>query len=133
VPGIKTPAELRRAIARLQPHGPMTERWEAAVFDARSGNARWYKTQKQHWLGWLADYTGPGAYGRQNWDRSARFVYNHVVCPPMLLWLGEASGVSRAVVAKAADAAMREQSSYSARCAAIRRVIAWDMIERQLV
>ena len=27
---------------------------------------KWYKTQKEHWLGWLREYHGPGCYGRQD-------------------------------------------------------------------
>lgn len=49
----------------------------------------WYTTQKQHWLGWLSHYHGPGAYGRKPGlpKRAARFASNHIVCAPMLLWL----------------------------------------------
>ena len=47
----------------------------------------WYHTQKEHWLGWLGGYKGPRAYGRKHWDRDARFAYNHVVEPLMLLYL----------------------------------------------
>jgi hypothetical protein len=63
----------------------------------------WYTSppQKEHWLGWLREYDGPGAYSRQNADRSAELVYNHIVCPPMVLWLGEASGVPKSKVAEA--------------------------------
>jgi hypothetical protein len=57
-------------------------------------NGVWYRSQKEHWLGWLSEYDGPGYYGRKNPDRSAEFVYNHINCAPMVLWLGEASGIS---------------------------------------
>lgn len=54
----------------------------------------WYMTQKEHWLGWLREYDGPGAYGRiAGKQRDARFAYNHIVEPKMLLWLIEAAGV----------------------------------------
>lgn len=34
----------------------------------------WYTTQKQHWLGWLSEYDGPGAYGRRSGqNRDAKF------------------------------------------------------------
>lgn len=32
----------------------------------------WYDTQKEHWLGWLADYDGPGYYGRQHRGAATR-------------------------------------------------------------
>lgn len=76
----------------------------------------WYKTQKEHWLGWLAEYRGPGYYGRKNSHRSAEFVYNHIVCPPMVLWLAEASGIPKPMVAKAAQAALSARSTLAARC-----------------
>ena len=49
---------------------------------------KWYLTQKEHWIGWLLEYNGPGAYGRKTTDgRDAKFVYNHVVQPEMLVYL----------------------------------------------
>lgn len=46
----------------------------------------WYRTQKEHWLGWLGDYEGPGAYKRKTGvKRDAKYAYNHIVCPE-LLW-----------------------------------------------
>ena len=80
-------AEFRRAIERLPSDQP------------RSQPGVWYQTQKEHWLGWLREYEGPGAYGRKpNQSRDAKFAYNHVVCPEMLLWLIEAAGVRQELV-----------------------------------
>jgi hypothetical protein len=57
---------------------------------------KWYRTQKQHWLGWLSEYSGPCAYGRQTKvKRDARFAHNHIVEPLRLLYLPDASGVDR--------------------------------------
>src|SRR5712691_3569246 len=39
-----------RAIKQLPSDRPVEDR------------RKWYKTQKEHWLGWLGDYHGPGAY-----------------------------------------------------------------------
>ena len=62
----------------------------------------WYRTQHQHWIGWLSEYRGPGAYGRQTGiKRDAKFAYNHIVNPQMLLWLISASGVNRTLVSAA--------------------------------
>ena len=50
-----------------------------------------YGSQKEHWLGWLREYNGPGAYGRQTGKtRDAQFAFNHGQCAPMLFWLAEA-------------------------------------------
>jgi hypothetical protein len=87
---------------------------------------------KHHWLGWLKGYKGPGHYNRKNCHRSAEFVYNHINCPPMVLWLAEASGVPRATIAKAKHAALSVKPHLPTQSAAIRRIIPWEMIEVRL-
>ncbi len=55
--------------------------------------AKWYRTQKEHWIGWLDEYASSGVYNRKtNTPRDARYAYNHIVEPRMLLWLIEAAG-----------------------------------------
>jgi hypothetical protein len=93
---------------------------------------KWYKTQKEHWLGWLREYHGPGAYGRQTGKkRDARYAYNHIVEPLMLLWLIEAAGVDPDTVAAAKQAteglATKQQKS-----AAVRRLVPWEMLAQAL-
>src|SRR6266568_1474255 len=72
---------------------------------------KWYKTQKEHWLGWLRAYHGPGAYGRQTTKtRDAKFAYNHIMEPRMLLWLVEAAGVKSELVTAARRASTKATS-----------------------
>lgn len=92
----------------------------------------WYTTQKQHWLGWLGEYGGPGAYGRiSGQNRDAKFVYNHVVCPEMLLWLIEAAGVRRELV-DAARAACQAGTTQMQKSGAIRRHVPWVELHKTL-
>jgi hypothetical protein len=91
----------------------------------------WYKTQRQHWLGWLDGYYGPGAYSRKNWKRDARFVYNHVVCPGLLLYLIRAIPLSPDIV-KAAEEASEHGTTQMEKAGAIRRVAPWSMIYQAL-
>ena len=99
-----TPRTLRRHILKLREVQPITESLERALRrrDA-SGRPTWYRSQKEHWVGWLGEYDGPGFYGRRNWDRSAAFVYNHINCAPMVLWLAEALGIPKTVLRAAAS------------------------------
>lgn len=93
---------------------------------------KWYTTQQEHWLGWLRDYDGPGAYGRQpHAKRDARYSYNHVVEPKLLLWLIQACGMKASKV-KAARAATRQARSMMQQSAAIRRLVPWDDVEERL-
>lgn len=88
----------------------------------------WYMSQKEHWLGWLHDYDGPGAYNRKtDVTRDAKFAYNHVVCPELLLWLIEAAGAEPEIV-QAAHEAAAAQNSLPAEAGAIRRCVPWSMI-----
>jgi hypothetical protein len=58
----------RQAIRRLPADDP--------VVDPK----KWYTTQKQHWVGWLGEYQGPGFYGRRTGSRrDAEYAYNHIV------------------------------------------------------
>lgn len=85
----------------------------------------WYTTQKQHWLGWLAEYDGPGAYGRiSRKQRDAKFAYNHIVCPEMLLWLIEAAGVRQELV-QVARSAYETGTTMMQKSGVIRRHVPW--------
>jgi hypothetical protein len=125
---------LDRKLAELPARPPITSTFERALAArGRWDNADvWYRSQKQHWLGWLSEYNGPGYYGRKNSHRSAQFIYNHILCPPMVLWLAEATGVSKRTVVDAKEASLSAAPTLAAQSAAIRRVIPWQMIERCL-
>ena len=88
---------------------------------------KWYKTQKEHWLGWLGEYDGPGAYGRQIKKRDAKFAYNHIVEPKMLLWLIKAAGV-KAELIRAAERDCGKASSMPQGAAAVRHHVPWEVI-----
>jgi hypothetical protein len=126
-----TPKQLANKIRKLRPHVPLTSEFERFLRGDES-NRVWYTSRKEHWLGWLREYDGPGAYNRQNADRSAEFIYNHIVCPPMVLWLWEASGVPKSKVAEAQRAALSSSPRLQSQSAAIRRIIPWEMIEARL-
>src|SRR5438105_14184772 len=114
-----TPLELATKIRKLRAQVPLTAEFEGLLIRRHiwDGTRVWYTSQKEHWLGWLGEYRGPGYYGRKNFQRSAEFAYNHIVCPPMLLWLCEASGVSKLRIEKARRAASSAKGSLSARSA----------------
>jgi hypothetical protein len=130
-----TPKALRRKISKLKVRAPITARYARTLVGRGiwSDKAVWYETQKEHWLGWLSQYDGPGAYGRKTWSgRSAEFAYNHINCPPMLLWLAEAAGVSKRDVLAAKRSALTARRNRGTHCAVIRRTIPWPIIEALL-
>ena len=84
----------------------------------------WYKTQKEHWLGWLGGYNGPGFYKRKNWKRDARFAYNHVVCPELLMYLIRAIPLKPELV-EFAEQAYQTGTTLMEKAGAIRKVVPW--------
>ncbi|MCC6174003.1 MAG: hypothetical protein IT305_01760 [Chloroflexi bacterium] len=96
----------------------------------------WFTTQKEHWLGWLRQYDGPGAYNRIPASQlprphDAKWVYNHVVNPYMLFWLVETAGV-RPERVEAARNGLAADASLMARAGAIRRHVPWADIAAAL-
>ena len=88
-----------------------------------------YRTQKSHWLGWLDTKSNTGTYHRKDApNRGAKFVYNHIMEPKMLLWLISASGVDMKLVTQAEENAANAKTMASS-CAAIRKVVSWEALE----
>jgi len=116
----RTPTDLRRAISKL----PEDER----IVDPTV----WYRSQKEHWLRWLDAYDGPGAYGRKvTSGRDARFVYNHVVEPKMLLYLIDSAGMVGSSVVEARRY-VEAGPSMMTRSAWIRKQVPWESVEAAL-
>ena len=122
---------LRQAILDLPSRQAITDRLERDKNRGTLYGKVWYCSQKEHWLGWLFHYEGPGYYHRQNWNRTAEFVYNHINCAPMLLWLIEAAGVKTALV-RSASRRLLARDPGPTQCAAIRRVVPWNVVEAAL-
>ena len=130
-----TPKSLKARISKLRVAAPVTESYGKAL-TARgiwNGKEVWYSSQKEHWLGWLSEYDGPGFYGRKNWSvRTAEFVYNHIGCPPMVMWLAEAGGVPKKDILAAKRSALAGRKNRNSHCALIRKALPWSAIEGRL-
>ena len=101
--------------------------------DRRRRRDAWYESQKEHWVGWLFHYNSPGAYGRKVTEgRDAEFVYNHIVCPGLLTYLADASGVSRPLVRKAKRIADTDKTEMQ-RAGQIRNIISWATVRAALL
>lgn len=119
-----TPKQLLRIVRRLPASTP--------VADTIKPPAR-YKTHKDHWIGWLSEYDGPGFYGRKNPDRDARYIWNHIQNVGMLVWLAEATGtILYAHALRRAAAYDLMPGAPSARCAAVRNLLPWSQVLKAL-
>lgn len=92
-----------------------------------------YRTQKNHWLGWLDPNSSTGTYPRRCAPgRDARYVYNHIIEPKLLFWLISASGIEPELV-KAATQAAEAASSLASKSAAIRKQVPWPKVAAALL
>ena len=87
-----------------------------------------YHSQKAHWLGWLSKKPGAKYYRQDAPNRGAKFVYNHIMEPKMLLWLITASGVDNKLIANAQKDSDNARTMASS-CAAIRKAVSWQTLE----
>ena len=90
-----------------------------------------YHTQKAHWLGWLTKKPGAKYFRQDAPNRGAKFVYNHIMEPKMLLWLISATGLQIELVEQAKEASLNTKSMASS-CAAIRKVVSFQTLEKAL-
>lgn len=74
----------------------------------------------------------PGHYARQNGNRTAEVVYNHVRCSPMLLWLIEAAGLPRSMVLAAKREILECTLSQGGQSAAVRKRVPWASVDALL-
>lgn len=90
----------------------------------------WYRSQKEHWIGWLSEYDTPGAYGRDaSVFRGASDVYNRVQCAPMLFWLLEALGAPNEQLDRAFDSVVQAPKKGAPQCAALRTIFPWSEVD----
>lgn len=96
---------------------------------------KWYKTQKEHWLGWLSEYDGPGAYGRKcEQKRNAEYAYNHIMCPEMLLYLIKALRIKPELAKAVEEYQNYDRSKHLAQTvAAIRKIAPWWEISQAIL
>lgn len=114
---------LARAIERLPTDKP--------IASPQQGYNK-YKTQKEHWLGWLDPHSKSGSYSRTSGNAGgARRVYNLIGEPKMLLWLARAAGVAAGAV-RDAERAADNVTNLRSKCGAIRKHIPWSEVQTAL-
>ena len=118
---------LAALLATRAEHYPVSSAYERYYLPRGGG----WSSQRGHMTAWMGEIAGPGAYGRKSRGSTARQAYNRFQCAPGLLWVAEAVGVPEGAV-RAAAAAAGGRGRPATQCAAIRRLIPWQMIEERL-
>jgi hypothetical protein len=120
---------LVRFLHKENPQTPITDRFDDDLIskygDNQSGIS--HKNQGEHWIGWLNGYKGAGFYNRKDNKRSPEYIYNHVMCPQMIVWLAEVSGLTNELLDNATKEALKSEK-YQTQCAVLRKHISWSKI-----
>ncbi len=86
------------------------------------------RSYKVVWIDWLSDYRNAN---HANQNRNAEVIYNALNHPAMIVWLAAASGTNPDIIRKAVGAIDRQQSRMT-QAAAVRRILPWSLIVKQL-
>ena len=120
-----TRSKLLRIIRKLPEHQPIS----CTVLPPTV-----YPSHKAHWIGWLDDYVaGRTYYGRKHHDRSCQYIWNHLQCGPMLVWLAEATkAADRNPLLTCVRICRIEDWRGAAKCGEIRRLLPWVIVLKAL-
>src|SRR5215212_11934843 len=85
---------------------------------------------KEEWLRWLKGYDSPGPFNRRPGEKhDAKFAYNHLAYPEMLLWLIQAAGIEKGLV-EMAHSDSEQFDNVRRKAVAIRKRVPWTELER---
>jgi hypothetical protein len=143
---INSPRDLLKAVKLLRSQNipyPLTTKYEVDLREiGLHPKETWYKYQGEHWQGWIGGYVGVrgflfsrffgGSYKRKNRQRSAKFIYNHIMCPPMLIWLAEVTGFESERLKASIDTTFQTEQ-YQKQCAIIRKEFSWAEVEQAIL
>ncbi|HIE55353.1 MAG TPA: hypothetical protein EYP90_09275, partial [Chromatiaceae bacterium] len=98
--------QLLQHVAAYQDHPSRTTALEQQIRIGTGFHHKWYRSQREHWLGWLiAKQCEARRDGRREEDCLARTVWNRLKCSPMMFWLADAAGVDAKILTRAEQAA----------------------------
>ena len=129
--------ELKHLIAGFPDELPRTRALEQRIRIGTGFHGKWYRSQREHWLGWIAlAEQAQRAKGEDPNGVAAKKRWSNLGCAPMMFWLAEAAGVFDAALSQAernaetaADASRVDGPAHGK---AIRAAIAWTEIEARL-
>ena len=129
--------DLKRRIAAFPDHLPLTDTLEKRIKIGVGFNSAWYRSQREHWLGWLAAKEHEQrTLGKDPASVTAGLRWRYLNCGPMMLWLAEATGVDQTLLESATRAvivaAKAVKTDHPSHGKAVRTVISWNPIEPAL-
>ncbi|WP_052261232.1 hypothetical protein [Ruegeria sp. ANG-S4] len=128
-----TQLELLRFVAAYHPTPPKTCQLEQKIQIGTGFHRKWYRSQREHWLGWLALKTRDERLQEPIGEVPAKLIWNRLKCSPMMFWLAEAAGADEGLLDRAAkravQAAQINPKDGNPHGKLMRQVLPWQSIE----
>ena len=132
-----TQNQLKRIIAAQSAIAARTDRLEKQIRIGVGFHGKWYRSQREHWLGWIVAKERMALQKGENPDAIvARKRWTNLNCIPMMFWLAEVAGVPDEVLTGAESAAVEAAAINDKDCQqhgkAMRVVLPWTGLEPYL-
>jgi hypothetical protein len=126
--------ELRRKISALPAFLPQTTQLEQAIKIGTGFHEKWYRSQKEHWLGWLGFQECQCLLKDQQLSNApAEPIWNRLKCSPAMFWLAEGLGVRQSLLeeakAQALSASLLNSKDGSPHGTFMRSALPWPTID----
>jgi hypothetical protein len=129
---------LLRYIAGYPETPPRTVTLEQEIRIGTGFHGKWYRSQKEHWLGYVGYKRALWATQGKNYNlEKAKSHWSRTHCFPMLFWLAECAGVGSDDLGRAEVAAQRVASAiasdHPSHGKAAREVLPWSLVEQAIL
>jgi hypothetical protein len=129
---------LLRYIAGYPDTPPRTVALEQEIRIGTGFHGKWYRSQKEHWLGYVGYKRALWAAQGKNYNlERAQGHWSRTHCFPMLFWLAECAGVDSIILETAEVAARRVAavtgSDHPSHGKAAREVLPWLLVQRAIL
>ena len=129
---------LLRYIAGYPETPPRTVALEQEIRIGTGFHEKWYRSQKEHWLGYVGYKRAKWAAPGKNYDlEKAKSHWSRTHCFPMLFWLAECAGVDSEILGRAEVTARRVAavigSDHPSHGKAAREVLPWSLVQRAIL
>lgn len=133
-----TQADLKRYFAAYPAQPPRTTALEQQIKIGTGFHNKWYRSQREHWLGWLvAKDCEAHAKGQDPAMINAKPRWQHLMCSPAMYWVAECAGVHedrlRHAEAMAIEAARIRGKDGHPHGTMMRKALPWDVIQSAIM
>ncbi|PRY19293.1 hypothetical protein CLV78_1259 [Aliiruegeria haliotis] len=125
--------ELIQFIAGFPEHPPATTQLEQEIKIGTGFHNKWYRSQREHWLGWMAWQCYQQRLKGNDPSRvDAKGVWSRLKCSPLMFWLAECAGVEEDILNKATEQAKKaariNPKDGNPHGTLIREVLPWEVL-----